>query len=105
MTQETFELALKHKDILWNDMVILTIYNPQYKGKNRWWQFWKPVIPRLVTLEGALGYHRNDTIVNICVSDGEWKTKELFFTFNEIYDITKMENYDTKRRNRTCLVQ
>lgn len=91
MTKETFETTLQNRDILWNDMVTLIIYNPQYKGENKWWQFWKPVIPQFVALSGALGYHQNDTNVNICVSDGEWKTKNMFFNFNEIFDIVKMK--------------
>ena len=87
MTHQTFEETINNRNILWNDMVILTIYNPQYKGKNRWWQFWKPVIPRFITIEGAICYQLNDNVVSICVEDSKYKTKKMYFEFNEIFDI------------------
>ena len=31
MTRETFERILREKDILWNDLVELEVFNPNYK--------------------------------------------------------------------------
>ena len=90
MTKHTFKTCLIDKNIRWNDMVVLTIYNPQYKGKSCWWQFWKPTIPQFINIEGAICYKLNDNFVSIRVEDSEYKTKKMYFEFNEIFDINRL---------------
>lgn len=91
MTQKDFETLLRTKDILWNDIVSLTVYNPHYKGENKWWQFRRDKTPKTIDIQGALGYHYGDENVNLCVEKGRMETQNIYFTFNEIMDINRIK--------------
>lgn len=90
MTKQTFDACLTDKNILWNYMVVLTIYNPQYKGEPRWWQFWKPKIPQFIRVEGALDYKFHDRYVTIATEVEKFKTGWLKFDFSEIFSIDRL---------------
>lgn len=88
MTRETFEQILKEKNILWNDMVELEVFNPNYVRT----VFGK--YPKTIKFFGALGYHKNDYSVELCVDgdDGPFSTKMACFDFEQICDIRKIKN-------------
>lgn len=86
MTRETFEKILENKKILWNDIVKIEVFNPNYR---------KTIlerIPKTITFEGALGYHRGDNSLDICAygDDGPSSTKFLYFDFEQILNIEKI---------------
>ena len=86
MTKETFEKILENKRILWNDIVKIEVFNPNYR---------KTIlerIPKTITFEGALGYHRGDNSLDICAygDDGPNSTNFLYFDFEQIAGIEKI---------------
>lgn len=87
MTREIFETLLNTKDILWNDMVVLTVINPHYKKS-----FFNKT-NKFIYIEGALGYHLNDEHITLCtyVEGKPLETQFLHFAFNEIVDINKVK--------------
>lgn len=84
MTQETFIKTLENNDILWNDLVTITIIN-HFKKR---WEFWKP---NMLSFYGALNFTHDDTAVGLCVEDpnDEFDTLNLYFNFEEIIGINK----------------
>lgn len=71
MTEKMFRAIIDVKNITWNDIVEITILNPNYnifKFK-----------PKLLKFEGALGYHHGDKILSIYTDDGN-----LFFDYDKI---------------------
>lgn len=84
MTRETFEKILENKEILWNDIVKIEVFNPNYR---------KTIlerIPKTITFEGALGYQTGDNNVEIAMYDLETaKTKWIYFDFEQIVDIER----------------
>lgn len=84
MTKNTFIKILDDNDILWNDLVTITIIN-RYK---KWWEFWKP---NMLSFYGALGFTYEDDAVGLCVEDpnDEFDTLNLYFNFEEIIGIKK----------------
>ena len=87
MTQEIFEAILKDSRITWNDIVEITIINPYYK---RSW-FKAKSSPKTIVFEGALGYHKGDKFVNLCIdADDRVGTRELYFEFKDILGINKI---------------
>lgn len=84
MTRETFEKLLDDKNILWNDLVKIEVYNPNYRKT-----FFKK-IPKTITFLGALAYHTGDNNVEIAMIDLETaNTKWIYFDFEQIVDIER----------------
>ena len=84
MTQKDFENILEENLITWNDIVKITIYNPNYNI----FRF----RPKTLTFEGALGYHRNDAIVNLLIQgDKPFESINLYFNFEQILGINKVK--------------
>ena len=88
MTKETFIKILEDNDIIWNDVVEVVVFNPNYK----WWQFGKP---RLLTFVGALGTIEN-TFISICTDNGlkndNWfEIHYLFFDYDQIVSVKKIK--------------
>lgn len=83
MTKDTFESIINHKRITWNDIVVINIFNPNY----RWTLFRR--IPKTIKYEGALGYTKGDNNVELCISNGYLGTKVVYFDFEQIFDIEK----------------
>ena len=81
MTKETFERILNDKGILWNDIVVLEVFNPNHKNT-----FFSKT-PKTITFEGALGYHLGDSNLDLCVCDGPLDTKTIYFDFEQVVDI------------------
>lgn len=88
MNKKSFELLLKDKKILWNDMVKITITNPFKKR----WEFWKE---NHLSFDGALGYKKGDNVVNLCINDSNdnFKTINVYFDFEQIIGIEKLRKY------------
>ena len=84
MNRETFIDIIEKSDILWNDIVTISILN---RFKKRW-EFWKP---NMVSFNGALGFHYNDNSVSLCTDDPNDKfgCVHLYFNFDEIIGIKK----------------
>lgn len=87
MNRETFIDIIEKNDILWNDIVTITILN---RFKKRW-EFWKP---NILSFYGALNFTYGDTAVSLCVEDpnDEFDTLNLYFNFEEIIGIKKDKN-------------
>ena len=88
MKRESFEEILENNDITWNDLVTIVIINP-FKKK---WKFWEP---KCIAFDGALGYHKGDNVVDLCVADpiNDFKSINLYFDFEQIIGIKKRWNY------------
>ena len=84
MTKETFIKILENNDILWNDLVTITIINPFRKI----WEFWKP---KILNFNGALGFTYEDDVVGLCVEnpDEVFKPITIYFNFEQIIGINK----------------
>jgi hypothetical protein len=59
MTKELFDNILDKFDIIWNDIVAITVRNPEYK----WWHFG---YKKYITITGALDYTDDDDEVALC---------------------------------------
>lgn len=88
MNKKSFENLLEEKKILWNDMVKITIINPFKKR----WEFWKD---NHLSFDGALGYTKEDNVVNLCINDPDdnFKCINLYFDFEQIIGIKKLQKY------------
>jgi hypothetical protein len=90
MTRETFEQILKERNILWNDLVELEVFNPNYVktlfGKH----------PKTIKFQGALGYHLGDSNLDLCVDDGPLKTKTIYFDFEQVLNIRRLTDKEIK---------
>ena len=90
MTKKTFDKLIKERNILWNDLVELEVFNPNYTkaffGK----------YPKTIKFQGALGYHLNDTNLDLCVDDGPLKTKILYFDFAQVLNIRRLTEKEIK---------
>ena len=90
MTKETFDKLIKERNILWNDLVELEVFNPNYTktffGKD----------PKTIKFQGALGYHLNDTNLDLCVDDGPLKTKTIYFDFAQVLNIRCLTEKEIK---------
>lgn len=98
MTKKIFEKILNENNIIWNNMVTLTVVNPKYvKSIFNWSRQ-----PKVLRFYGALGYHKNDDNVSLMVrnrdigiTDGyDTDCTDLHFSFDEIVGIKK-NNYET----------
>ena len=87
MNRETFIDIIEKNDILWNDIVTITILN---RFKKRW-EFWKP---NMLSFNGALGFKYSDNFVSLCTDDPNDKfgCVYLYFNFDEIIGIKKDKN-------------
>lgn len=84
MTRETFEKLLDDKNILWNDLVKIEVYNPNYRKT-----FFKK-IPKTFTFSGVLAYQNGDSNVGLAVIDLEnYSTKRIYFGFEQIVGIER----------------
>ena len=90
MTRETFERILRERNILWNDLVELEVFNPNYVitffGK----------YPKTIKFQGALGYHLGDSNLDLCVDDGPLKTKTIYFDFEQVLNIRRLTEKEIK---------
>ena len=93
MTKLQFIKLLKDKDIIWNNIVNLIVVNPHYAEK-RWFEFWKPNIPKTIKFNGALGFCLSDNYVGLMVNDidDNFKCVEMRFDFREIAGIEKIKD-------------
>lgn len=93
MTKQQFIDMLEDKDILWNDLVNLIVLNPHYVER-RWFEFWKPNIPKTIKFYGALGFHLQDNYVDLVVRDEttDFEMRFVIFDFKEIVDIEKVKD-------------
>ena len=84
MTKNTFIKVLEDNDILWNDIVTVTILNPFKKR----WEFWKP---NMFSFNGALDFTYDDSVVGLCteVPEDNFRTTFLHFDFEQIISIEK----------------
>jgi hypothetical protein len=85
MTQITFEKILIENDILWNDLVEIEVFNPNYV-KTFFGKY-----PKTIKFFGALGYQYGDNDVRLCIEDDErhFETKIIYFNFEQILNIKK----------------
>ena len=85
MTQITFEKILIENDILWNDLVEIEVFNPNYV-KTFFGKY-----PKTIKFFGALGYHYGDNDVRLFVDndDKPFETKIIYFNFEQILNIKK----------------
>lgn len=90
MTKETFDKLIKERNILWNDLVELEVFNPNYT-KTFFGKY-----PKTIKFQGALGYHLNDTNLDLCVDDGPLKTKTLYFDFAQVLNIRRLTEKEIK---------
>ena len=92
MTKEIFEKILNENNIIWNDVVTLTVVNPKYvKSIFNWSRQ-----PKVLMFYGALGYHKNDDNVSLMTHDENvGKCQKLYFSFDEIVGIKKKNNYES----------
>ena len=93
MTKELFDNILIEFDITWNDIVAITVRNPEYK----WWYFGRK---KYITITGALDYMDDYKTVGLCSNnfdtslfkiefdDSAWYTLE----FDDIVSIRKIVN-------------
>ena len=88
MTREVFEKVLKENDILWNDLVEIEVFNPNYV-KTFFGKY-----PKTVKFYGTLSYHLGDNDVRLFTDDDSkpFETKILYFNFEQILNITKSRN-------------
>ena len=88
MTREVFEKVLKENDILWNDLVEIEVFNPNYV-KTFFGKY-----PKTVKFYGALSYHLGDNDVRLFTDDDSkpFETKILYFNFEQILNIAKSRN-------------
>lgn len=84
MTKETFIKILENNDILWNDLVTITIINPYRKI----FEFWKP---KIINFNGALGFCNEDVAVGLCIEnpDDVFNPINIYFNFEQIIGINK----------------
>lgn len=87
MTRTTFEKILIEKDILWNDLVEIEVFNPNYV-KTFFGKY-----PKTIKFFGALDYRYGDNDVALCVEDEQrpFETKFIYFNFEQILNIVKYE--------------
>jgi hypothetical protein len=90
MTKELFDNILDKFDIIWNDIVAITVRNPEYK----WWHFG---YKKYITITGALDYMDDYKSVGLCsynvdtplfkieLDDSAWYA----FEFDDIVSIRK----------------
>lgn len=90
MTKETFDKLIKERNILWNDLVELEVFNPNYT-KTFFGKY-----PKTIKFQGAFGYHLNDTNLDLCVDDGPLKTKTIFFDFEQVLNIRRLTEKEIK---------
>ena len=90
MTREIFEQVLSEKGILWNDLVELEVFNPNYKRT----LFEK--YPKTIKFQGALGYHLGDSNLALCVNDGPFGIKRMYFDFEQILTIRHLTKKEIK---------
>lgn len=83
MTRITFEKILIENDILWNDLVEIEVFNPNYV-KTFFGKY-----PKTIKFQGALGYHLGDSNLDLCVDDGSFETKTIYFDFEQVLNIKK----------------
>ena len=85
MTRITFEKILIENDILWNDLVEIEVFNPNYV-KTFFGKY-----PKTIKFFGALGYHYGDNDVKLFVEDDDkpFETKIIYFNFEQILNIKK----------------
>ena len=96
MTKRQFIDMLEDKDIIWNNLVNLIVINPHYVER-RWFEFWKPNIPKTIKFYGALGFSLPDNYVGLMVQDEDndselAKCFEMRFDFKEIVGIEKIKD-------------
>ena len=93
MTKRQFIDMLEDKYIIWNNLVILIVVNPHYVER-RWFEFWKPNIPKTIKFYGALGFCLPDNYVGLVVKDEPIGTKcfNMRFDFKEIVGIEKVKD-------------
>lgn len=86
MSKEIFENILNENNIIWNDLVTLTVINPKYvKSIFNWSRQ-----PKVLRFYGALGYHKNDDNVSLMIYDENvGECQKLYFSFDEIIGIKK----------------
>ena len=84
MTRTVFEKILKENDILWNDLVEIEVLNPNYV-KTFFGKY-----PKTIKFQGALGYHLGDSNLDLCVDDGPFETKTIYFDFEQVLNIKKL---------------
>lgn len=85
MTRITFEKILIENDILWNDLVEIEVFNPNYV-KNFFGKY-----PKTIKFFGALGYQYGDNDVRLFVEDDDkpFEIKIIYFNFEQILNIKK----------------
>ena len=96
MNKRQFIDMLEDKDIIWNNLVNLIVVNPHYTER-RWFEFWKPNIPKIIKFYGALGFCLSDNYVGLMVQDetNERVCLDCFqmrFDFKEIVGIEKVKD-------------
>lgn len=96
MTKRQFIDMLEDKYIIWNNLVNLIVINPHYVER-RWFEFWKPNIPKTIKLYGALGFSLPDNYVGLMVQDEANDSEcaecfEMRFDFKEIVGIEKVKD-------------
>ena len=81
----TFEKILIENDILWNDLVEIEVFNPNYV-KTFFGKY-----PKTIKFFGALGYQYGDNDVRLFVEDDDkpFETKIIYFNFEQILNIKK----------------
>lgn len=84
MTKETFEQILRERNILWNDLVELEVFNPNYV-KTLFRKY-----PKTIKFQGALGYQIGDSNLGLCVNDGPAETKIVYFDFEQVLNIRRL---------------
>lgn len=85
MTKNNFEQLLEENDILWNDLVEIEVFNPNYVKT-----FWRKY-PKTIKFFGALGYHYGDNDVRLFTEEDDkpFVIKILYFSFEQILNIKK----------------
>jgi hypothetical protein len=96
MNKRQFIDMLEDKDIIWNNLVNLIVVNPHYTER-RWFEFWKPNIPKTIKFYGALGFCLPDNYVGLMVQDETNESVcldcfQMRFDFKEIVDIEKIKD-------------
>lgn len=81
MTKETFDRILNDNGILWNDIVVIEVFNPNHKNT-----FFNK-IPKTITFEGALSYFKNSKHVDLLCEESHLKINILHFDFEQIVGI------------------
>lgn len=93
MTKRQFIDMLEDKHIIWNNLVNLIVVNPHY-AERRWFEFWKPNIPKTIKFYGALGFCLPDNYVDLMVQDETigFEMRFVRFDFEEIVGIEKVKD-------------